>query len=730
MAEMCERRNVARSNIMKRRSTLVADQGVRYAFTAICSAALVFLASSTFAGETLLAIESFTDVSLNFPDDGAISEDGRQLYVSTLGDGSIVILDIDPATGTLSQTVSVAFSDPVVGMTDLAVSPGGAHVYAVADDRIFTFSRDSQSGALTQLDVDEGRFGLGGALDVVVAPDGAHVYVAGNRDTAIVVYERDPASGALITVQTVTGTELGGSGIDDVEACAISADGGHVYVVRQTNHTIAHFTRDRATGFLSFQEAFVDGIDNNNSIRIPENIALSPDGLHAYVTARASGAVSLFTRDSGTGALAFVEAYVNGIDANGLFGPREPIVSPDGHRVYVTSNGTSLDIGGLVAFNRDRLTGSLTFLDNVLGRIDGVGPMSSPTGIAVDRSGARTYIVSQGSSAVQAFEVGGPASLSGTIIDNSTDAAVDCAVVEITPSDGSTAHAAITDVNGAYIFSDLPSDTYSVRALAVGFQSITPDTVDVSPGGSVVRNYDLTARTLAGGVSGTVTDADSGRPLLGVFVQAFIAESAIASTYTCADGRYEISDLAVKGTVSVTLTFQSSNYESAEDAVEVPIGGSVESNQAMEKSSAFPATLTGVILAADDDTPIEYALVTATGPANTSTNTSSDGAYTFPALPEGLYTVHASAIGFDGETAVLSVAAAEIAESSFLMQSATEPSGEPTDINDDETIDAVDVQLVINAALGISISFDADVDDNDAVDAVDIQLVINAVLGV
>ena len=56
--------------------------------------------------------------------------------------------------------------------------------------------------------------------------------------------------------------------------------------------------------------------------------------------------------------------------------------------------------------------------------------------------------------------------------------------------------------------------------------------------------------------------------------------------------------------------------------------------------------------------------------------------------------------------------------------------------NRDGKINAVDVQLVINAALGIDISESCDCDPDNAdvncdgkVDAVDVQLVINAALG-
>jgi len=56
----------------------------------------------------------------------------------------------------------------------------------------------------------------------------------------------------------------------------------------------------------------------------------------------------------------------------------------------------------------------------------------------------------------------------------------------------------------------------------------------------------------------------------------------------------------------------------------------------------------------------------------------------------------------------------------------------PGDVNGDGVVNAVDVQLVINAALGIEIdpSYDADINGDGTVNAVDVQLVINAALGI
>ncbi len=61
---------------------------------------------------------------------------------------------------------------------------------------------------------------------------------------------------------------------------------------------------------------------------------------------------------------------------------------------------------------------------------------------------------------------------------------------------------------------------------------------------------------------------------------------------------------------------------------------------------------------------------------------------------------------------------------------APEPLDYNPDADDSGTVDAVDIQLVINSALGLQVEYPCVLDDSGTVDAVDIQLVINAALGV
>ena len=51
-------------------------------------------------------------------------------------------------------------------------------------------------------------------------------------------------------------------------------------------------------------------------------------------------------------------------------------------------------------------------------------------------------------------------------------------------------------------------------------------------------------------------------------------------------------------------------------------------------------------------------------------------------------------------------------------------------VNCSSGVDAIDIQLVINTALGIPNEFNCDINNDSNVNAIDVQLVINAVLGI
>jgi len=77
------------------------------------------------------------------------------------------------------------------------------------------------------------------------------------------------------------------------------------------------------------------------------------------------------------------------------------------------------------------------------------------------------------------------------------------------------------------------------------------------------------------------------------------------------------------------------------------------------------------------------------------------------------------------------------ASDGYEVQSGTDPVDQDDfpcpkagDVNCDDEVNAIDVQLVINAALGLLVEHDCDLNGDDYTNALDVQLVINAALGI
>jgi Big-like domain-containing protein len=104
------------------------------------------------------------------------------------------------------------------------------------------------------------------------------------------------------------------------------------------------------------------------------NVAVSPDGKHAYGAAWNSGSIHIFDRNSATGALTWKACVINGGPAGGCGGPAQGIALADS--IVFSANGLNVYVTGwfatnappnpptpsaIATFTRDPGTGLLTF---------------------------------------------------------------------------------------------------------------------------------------------------------------------------------------------------------------------------------------------------------------------------------------------------------------------------------------------------------------------------------
>ncbi|MCK6557459.1 beta-propeller fold lactonase family protein, partial [Candidatus Binatia bacterium] len=97
----------------------------------------------------------------------------------------------------------------------------------------------------------------------------------------------------------------------------------HVYVISAVGDSLAVFSRDPASGRLAFVEVHRDGVGGVDGLADARQLATSADGGHLCVASALASAVVVFTRDTATGELTFVQAVHDRLDGVlGLAGAR------------------------------------------------------------------------------------------------------------------------------------------------------------------------------------------------------------------------------------------------------------------------------------------------------------------------------------------------------------------------------------------------------------------------
>ena len=348
----------------------------------------------------------------------AVSPDGRNVYAAGELDDALAVFHRDSASGALTfvetqknvlVTVGPNTVDVLNGAHGVVVSPDGAHVYVASKDAdaLVVFSRDAVSGALTfvqaKLDSVGKVNGLDGAQGIAISPDGAHVYVAGRNDDAVAVFSRDAATGKLTFVEF----QRDGSGVDGLlgaKGVAVSPDGAHVYVAGSLDNAVAVFARDAATGKLSFIEVQREGVNGVTGLSRARALTVSPDGMNLYVAGGYDDALVVFSRNPETGMLTSVqllEDSVSGVD--GLNGADAVAITPDGTHVLVAG---SVD-NAVAVFQRDTATGVLTYVEQMRNGVAGVEGLHQAEGVSVSSDGTTVYAAGYASQAVAVFHVRG-----------------------------------------------------------------------------------------------------------------------------------------------------------------------------------------------------------------------------------------------------------------------------------------------------------------------------------
>ncbi len=316
---------------------------------------------------------------MNQPAGVVVSPDGNDVYVIGQSDHAVVELSRNPSTGELTwqhcigeaggtciNTAGVGLDTPY-GIT---ISSDGKNVYVSSNGNggeLASFDRaadgtltqteppnDCVSGAPSGCGGPNNASGLANAVGVAVSPDGNNIYVEAGGTGApgdIAEFSRT-ANGPSFAFSELgcvgtTSPCTGGGAIDGTEDMAISPDGKFAYVNSFANGSVVELSRDATTGALSQ----IGAVSGGNGLSAPLGVAISPDGANVYVSGAGSNAEAAFTRNPSTGTLTQLASPFDCITddssgcgqvgATGLAGARRVTVSPDGKNVYVAGQNSN-----------------------------------------------------------------------------------------------------------------------------------------------------------------------------------------------------------------------------------------------------------------------------------------------------------------------------------------------------------------------------------------------------
>jgi DNA-binding beta-propeller fold protein YncE len=263
-----------------------------------------------------------------------VSADGKSVYATGPHDNAIVVFKRNTTTGALTPAGCIA--DPshnpdhcaktakgLKSAGGVRVSADGSSVYTTGflANAIVVFKRNATTGALTPAgciaDASHNpdhcakiAKGLANPIGVEGSADGKSVYATGFITNAVVVFKRNPATGALTPagciadpVHNLDHCAKTAKGLDGADLVRVSADGRSVYATGEIDNAVVVFKRNATTGALTTAGCIADpahnpdhcgktakGLDGASGVRV------SADGRSVYVTGFIDNAIVAFKR--------------------------------------------------------------------------------------------------------------------------------------------------------------------------------------------------------------------------------------------------------------------------------------------------------------------------------------------------------------------------------------------------------------------------------------------------
>ncbi len=258
------------------------------------------------------------------------------LYLANKGGNTVHQYKISAVDGTVSALTpsTVALTGPRFAV----VHPDSNYLYVSTNSNtIAQYSINATNGTLTPLTPATVATGSSEPYSLIVTPNGKFLYAVNKVNNNISQFSI-AANGALSALSPATVSVPSGSG---VRAGGVSANSSYLYIGTYNGNTIERFSIS-GSGTLTHGASVAAGARSLN-------LVMDSTGTHAYVSNENGNNLTMYSVNSGTGALTSLGNYATAAV------PDYICIHPTGNYVYQPSWGTAI-----YQATRDSGTGLLT----------------------------------------------------------------------------------------------------------------------------------------------------------------------------------------------------------------------------------------------------------------------------------------------------------------------------------------------------------------------------------